>query len=134
MRSASLVQSYGAPSVVQTSGSFDSTLSNDRSYSSAAHSHTVYAYDDRNLEAQMTGDERDWHERMVHRLRGDIVNLSVAAQAFDRYGEVGLASGARILIQDLQARALMHEELTARGDETQTQDLGYSTTYERLID
>jgi hypothetical protein len=63
----------------------------------------------------MTSDERDWHEQMAHRLRGDVVNLAVAAQAFDRYGEVLLAKGARVLIRDLQQRAHAHEESAAEG-------------------
>ena len=63
----------------------------------------------------MTTAEREWHIACAGRLRGDVVNLSVAAQAFDRYGEVLLAKGARVLIRDLQQRAHAHEELAAEG-------------------
>jgi hypothetical protein len=68
----------------------------------------------------MTTDERDWHERMADRLRGDVVNLAVAAQAFDRYGDSRMANATRVLILDLQARALIHEELVAKGGDAVT--------------
>jgi hypothetical protein len=64
-----------------------------------------------------TADERDWHERMAERLRGDVVNLSVAAKTFDKYGDPRMADATRVLILDLQARALVHEELVAKGGE-----------------
>jgi hypothetical protein len=63
----------------------------------------------------MTEDEREWHERMGHQLRGDIVNLAVAALVLDRHGEGTLAKGTRVLVSDLQAQASRHEEAAAKG-------------------
>jgi hypothetical protein len=65
----------------------------------------------------MTEDEREWHERMGHQLRGDIVNLAVAALALDRYAEVELAKGTREVVLDLQALASVHEAAAAKGGE-----------------
>jgi hypothetical protein len=67
-----------------------------------------------------TAAEQEWHIACAGRLRGDIVNLAVAAQAMDKHGWVALAEGTRVLLKDLQAQALVHEEAAAKGGDSHT--------------
>jgi hypothetical protein len=63
----------------------------------------------------MTTAERDWHKVQAEQLRGDVVNLFVAAAVATKHGDSRLCGVLTDFAHDLRARAMSHEERAREG-------------------